>query len=255
VTLVEQSPIGTCKITAPTSPGQSAEQVAAVLHNAFFTTGTPGLPECEARQNPHDLILDGAGLVSIFPTRLTVCSTDPGVGFQVGPDGVDLEGFPVDGEEEPSPEAAQRRGFGVLMGSPIPVDDFDPGFDPGFGVRIDYRLPLTPRWTLVPSLGYAGFNGERSVPDLDLWNLVAAARYEPLGRSGIRFFGEVGAGLYIPASGSVEPGLELGTGVNVPLAPGGDPILELELGVESHLLFDDDVPDYLRPYLGLVVRH
>lgn len=252
VTLLEQSPIGSCEITVPTTPGQSAEQIAAAVRHAFMTTGTPGLPTCEARQNPHDLMLDGPGLVSVFPTRLTVCSTDPGVGFTVGPDGVDLAGFPVDGAEE---AAARRRGFGLLMGSSIPVDEADPVLDSGFGMRIDYRLPLAPRWTLVPALGYSGFNGEAGVPDRDLWDLTVAGRYQPLGGAGIRFFAEIGPGLYLPATGSTDLGLRLATGVNVPVAPAPDPVLELELGLEGHLVFGDDQPDFLRPYLGLVVRH
>ena len=91
VRIVEHSGLGMCDIEVTTTPGQSAENVATALLAAYdAATAGPGVLGCPSQQNPGDLVREGASLVSVAATGLSVCTTDPGVGFRAGPHGIAL---------------------------------------------------------------------------------------------------------------------------------------------------------------------
>lgn len=87
VTLIEETPLGSCAITVPTSPGQSGAAIAAAIESAMQTPGIPGPhPGCPARLNPRDLRAHDRMLISVFASGITLCSHDAGLGFAFRPE-------------------------------------------------------------------------------------------------------------------------------------------------------------------------
>ncbi len=186
---------------------------------------------------------------------------DPGSGeppgFGVGqPDRAPVD---VAGEPPVEPVAPDRgRAWGLAFDSAIPAGSSNLTLDPGFGALVSYRHRLAPRASLVAGLGYAGFDGD-GVPDLALFDLGVAGRYDSRPDPATRFFVKGGLGYYGPETdlGNGTGGAHLGVGVSVPIrGPAAHPPLELELSLEGHRLFDGRrEPDFLRALVGLVVRH
>ena len=84
LTFVEESPVGSCSITVPTTAGQSATAIAAAVEAAFQTPGIPGPhPACPADYNPRDLVAKDSTLITVFAQAMTACSADPKVGFDL----------------------------------------------------------------------------------------------------------------------------------------------------------------------------
>jgi photosystem II stability/assembly factor-like uncharacterized protein len=81
----EASGVGTCEIDVPTTPGQSAGQVAAAVSAAFLTPGIP-YPRCPARHNPRDVARDGDSILTVLPHAVRVCVGDAGIGVAIQPD-------------------------------------------------------------------------------------------------------------------------------------------------------------------------
>jgi hypothetical protein len=88
LTLTERSPLGVCTQTVATRRGESAEEVAARLEQAFQGPETPpALPwerGCSAAQNPRDVIRRGASLYFGMGLELEVKTDDPGLAATVG---------------------------------------------------------------------------------------------------------------------------------------------------------------------------
>ena len=86
ITLAEHSGLGSCAITVPTLPGQTANELALAIESAFQASGIPGPhPDCLARNNPRDLTATGSTLRTVHASQLTVCISDPGVEFFLAP--------------------------------------------------------------------------------------------------------------------------------------------------------------------------
>jgi hypothetical protein len=86
VTMIEASPIGTCKYTIATNSGDSPATIASAVAAAFQSAVAPGTNDCPSNANPLDVVSDGDSVVTVLPSSLTVGSNDPGVGFAVGPE-------------------------------------------------------------------------------------------------------------------------------------------------------------------------
>jgi hypothetical protein len=84
--VTERSPLGVCTVKVPTTPGQTAAQIAAAVTNAFQAPGLPGPISCRANENPRDVTAKGQTLITVMASGLTVCSRDTGLGFFVGPE-------------------------------------------------------------------------------------------------------------------------------------------------------------------------
>lgn len=82
VTLVETTGLGTCAITVTTEAGQTGDEIAALVAQAFQEPGIPGpQPHCPSRRNPRDVIATDDRVQTILASTLEVCVTDPGVGI------------------------------------------------------------------------------------------------------------------------------------------------------------------------------
>jgi photosystem II stability/assembly factor-like uncharacterized protein len=95
VRIVERSFLGTCEIPVPTTPGESASQIAQAVEAAFQAYGIPGpWPACPADQNPRDVVRTpddpvagpSRSVVTAMAVGLTVCVEDAGVGVTLRPE-------------------------------------------------------------------------------------------------------------------------------------------------------------------------
>lgn len=91
ITVIEQSDLGTCEITVPTAPGDTAEDIAAAFVAAFQASGNPGPnPGCPADHNPRDVTLHGDSIITVMASGIVVCIRDIGVGFSLTPEELPL---------------------------------------------------------------------------------------------------------------------------------------------------------------------
>jgi photosystem II stability/assembly factor-like uncharacterized protein len=86
IQVTERSPLGICTLKVPTTPGQTAAQIAAAVTNAFQAPGLPGPINCRANENPRDVTAKAQTLITVMASGLTVCSRDNGLGIFVGPE-------------------------------------------------------------------------------------------------------------------------------------------------------------------------
>lgn len=90
IRFVERSPLGRCEVVVPITRGASAAEVARAVVQSMLTVGSPGTMACEARQNPNDVVAEGATVRTHLARGLMVETTDPGIGLAVGPGGFSL---------------------------------------------------------------------------------------------------------------------------------------------------------------------
>jgi photosystem II stability/assembly factor-like uncharacterized protein len=84
IRLVEETPIGPCALTIPTTPGQHKAALAAAVAAAVDAPGIPGPhPECPSEYNARDIANHGGSLVTVYASGLELCTTDPKVGFDI----------------------------------------------------------------------------------------------------------------------------------------------------------------------------
>ncbi|HVR08834.1 MAG TPA: hypothetical protein VMW75_12370, partial [Thermoanaerobaculia bacterium] len=128
--LSEVSGVGSCELDVPTTPGQSAGQIAAAVAAAFLTPGIPGpYPRCPSRHNPRDVVRDGDSILTVLPHALRVCVGDAGVGVAIQPDelksrypianaGADREtgkaAVPLDGSASTDPDSTPGTADGIV---------------------------------------------------------------------------------------------------------------------------------------------
>jgi hypothetical protein len=137
------------------------------------------------------------------------------------------------------------------VGSTIPTGNFNNNYDANYmlGLNLDYHF--TPQFSLLGFLGYNRFqSGSPSVNDTYWWNLSANLKYEFVTYS-LRPYINGGLGLYIPETGSTEPGFNVGLGIDYSLSPNWI----LESGGDYHCVFTsgDDV-EFFVSYIGLIYR-
>ena len=91
ITMTEHSDLGTCTVSVPTTPGDTAGHIATALSNAFQAPGIPGPnPNCLAPNNPRDVTADGSSVLTVVAHGVEVCVNDGGVGFAILPDELPL---------------------------------------------------------------------------------------------------------------------------------------------------------------------
>ena len=88
--MLENTSIGTCSKTLTTTAGQTATDLAQAIVAAFNTNGIPGPPDCLSDANARDLSVTGNAVFAANMNQVTLCTSDPGVGFVVGPEEIDL---------------------------------------------------------------------------------------------------------------------------------------------------------------------
>ncbi|MGH7271115.1 MAG: Ig-like domain-containing protein, partial [Polyangiaceae bacterium] len=101
IRFMEGTDIGVCKRDVTTTAGMTADQVATAIGQAFTSVTSPGPADCIARNNALDVEVGHLGqspntLFTVISHKLQVCSFDPGIGFAVTPDTVDVSNSPPD---------------------------------------------------------------------------------------------------------------------------------------------------------------
>jgi hypothetical protein len=91
ITMTERTDLGSCTVAVPTSPGDTADQIATALSGAFQAPGIPGPnPNCLTPNNPRDVTADGKSVLTVMAHGVEVCVKDSGVGFALLPDELPL---------------------------------------------------------------------------------------------------------------------------------------------------------------------
>ncbi len=90
IRLAENSPLGTCELVLPTSPGELPAAIVGGFDAMFQAPGIPGpFESCPSGRNARDAMVHGGdSLIFTLATGLTVCVEDPGVGFLFAPEEV-----------------------------------------------------------------------------------------------------------------------------------------------------------------------
>lgn len=86
ISLQEISAVGSCTVEVATSPGETAEAMAADFVTRFHTQGIPGPIDCPSVENPADVTQDGGSLIFITARSLVICVDDANVGFTLAPE-------------------------------------------------------------------------------------------------------------------------------------------------------------------------
>lgn len=71
-------------MAVPTTSGESANQIASAVANAFLQSG--GTAACPANQNARDMVADLNTVFTVQASELIICARDNGVGFTLVPD-------------------------------------------------------------------------------------------------------------------------------------------------------------------------
>ncbi|MEE8526711.1 MAG: choice-of-anchor D domain-containing protein, partial [Thermoanaerobaculia bacterium] len=86
----------------------------------------------------------------------------------------------------------------------------------GSTLNLDFVYPFLPNWAWDVRLGLSRFDGRAGLPDVDLANLSANARFTVNPAAAVRFVVNGGLGLYHFDPGDFEAGANLGLGLSVP---------------------------------------
>ncbi|HET7433556.1 MAG TPA: hypothetical protein VFN10_02465 [Thermoanaerobaculia bacterium] len=144
LTLVEHTPLGSCRLIIPIAQGQTRLQIAQAIVDAVHAPGIPGPhAECPSEINARDIVLRDGQLTSVQADMIELCTTDTNVGFDVrseelanvypvaeaGDDRVSPPGSPValtgalstDPDSTPGShdDIASYEWFDVTSGSPV----------------------------------------------------------------------------------------------------------------------------------------
>lgn len=142
-----------------------------------------------------------------------------------------------------------KRSISVHAGTAIPVGDFDTLYKPGVMLGLDVDYHLSRQVSLVGLLGYNEFKADTAVVSDTYWlNASLNGKFE-FTTNPIRPYLNGGLGIYIPESGSSEPGLNLGIGVLRNLTPQ----YILSLGADYHHIFTsgEDI-EFYTAHLGVI---
>ncbi|MCP5050344.1 MAG: S8 family serine peptidase [bacterium] len=118
-----------------------------------------------------------------------------------------------------------------------------------FGLDVDYHF--TPQLSFVGLLGYNRFKAASVLwNDTYWWNLSANLKYA-FTTNPLRPYINGGAGIYIPGSGNIKPGVNFGLGIELFLNPNW----VLELGGDYHHIFTTGSgTGFLVNHAGLIFR-
>jgi photosystem II stability/assembly factor-like uncharacterized protein len=91
INITERSLAGTCRVSVPTDPGWTPQQIAAAIATALGTPGAGGGdPDCPEHRRPLDIAHDDDAVLATVANGLLVHVEDAGVGLFLGP--VELSG-------------------------------------------------------------------------------------------------------------------------------------------------------------------
>jgi hypothetical protein len=106
--------------------------------------------------------------------------------------------------------------FSLHAGLVDPHAALGAGASDGSTFNLGFVYPFRPRWAWDVRLGSSRFDGRPGLPDLELWNLAANAKFTVNPAAPARFFLNGGLGLYHFDPGDFEGGGNLGLGLTVP---------------------------------------
>jgi opacity protein-like surface antigen len=144
-----------------------------------------------------------------------------------------------------------RYGISLHLGRAVPKGNFNNDYDPGYsmGVNVEYRL--SPHFLVQGLIAYNHFDaGSSSVSDTYWWNISANLKYEIM-TTPLRPYFLGGAGIYIPKSGSTEPGYNIGIGLEYLWSPRWT----VEVGVDYNQIFTSGSDTkVVVPQVGVIYR-
>lgn len=108
--------------------------------------------------------------------------------------------------------------FSLHAGLVDPQGSFGNIAKQGSTYNLDFVYHFRPKWAWDVRLGFSSFDGRAGLPDTDLWNLSANARFTINPPDPARVFLNGGLGLYHFDPGDFEGGGNLGLGLNVPVS-------------------------------------
>lgn len=141
-------------------------------------------------------------------------------------------------------------GVSLHLGLAYPASSpFENFFDEDVSFTLDLERRLKPRLYLVGLLGYHRFDAsDPAFDDTYLWNVSLNLKYQLLSGT-VRPYLAGGPGLYIPESGSSEPGVNVGLGLDFVL----DPHWTFELGADHHVIFTSGGDtEFTVPHIGFI---
>lgn len=139
-----------------------------------------------------------------------------------------------------------RLALSAHVGAAIPVGDLADTMNSGLALDLDVEYPITSRLSLVLSLGHNQFYGDISN---FLWLNASANVKKYFRRGSTQPYLQIGGGLYMPESGSNEPGFNAGAGISFIV----NPRLSLELNADFHSIFTSgDKTQFFDIQIGLV---
>jgi len=133
----------------------------------------------------------------------------------------------------PPPPPTSANFFSIHGGIARPHGSLASVTNQGWTLNLDYVRAINTHWAWDFRLGYARFPGQTIQPDVDVWMLLANARYTINPAAGIRTFVNGGIGAYAFDPGDLEGGTNLGIGLNKPINPN----VQLEVTYNYHWAF------------------
>jgi hypothetical protein len=121
----------------------------------------------------------------------------------------------------------------VHSGAAFPTGNFGGSYNSGhmFGLNVDYHF--APQFSMIGFLGYNRFRAPSTLwDDAYLWNLSTNLKYE-FPTYPFQLYVNGGAGIYIPKSGRIKPGVNVGLGLDYSLKANWT----VELGGDYHYIF------------------
>ena len=110
-------------------------------------------------------------------------------------------------------DSLKSYGISFHLGRTLPSGNFGNLYDPGIHLGLDIEIPLDDRLTAVGELQYNGFDAAQAGLSDTHWLSVTGGIKYTLAPGTYEPFVSAGGGLYIPESGSTEPGIFVGAGV------------------------------------------
>lgn len=148
-------------------------------------------------------------------------------------------------------KVGRRYGISFHLGGAIPTGNFNNNYDAGYSVGLNVEYRLLPQLLVQGIIGYNHFDaGSSSVSDTCWWNISANLKYE-ITTTPLRPYIHGGPGIYIPKSGSTEPGYNIGLGLDHSLSPDWT----VGLGADYHHIFTSGSDtEFFVPHIGVIYR-
>jgi hypothetical protein len=147
-------------------------------------------------------------------------------------------------------EDGDRLLLSAHVGGATPTGGWDKYTDANVHWRFDFQYSIKDHLRIMAIAGLSQFTtepfGQNQHPR---WtNLSANIRVIIPSSTQLKFFVQVGQGVFYPKSGSAETGTNAGLGILIPLMPDFD----IDFGIDYFHIYMDDATDYLTVQLGVV---